>query len=65
MIGLQLPPLFVLWNANRMRNLGSARWRKRTLSTRQKIGIAFSFAAAVITLVLVVAEVTIHPLFGH
>lgn len=60
---LALITLFVLWNAHRMRNLPSARWRRRALPTRQKVGIAFSFVAAFITLVLVVAEVTIHPLF--
>jgi len=62
---LALVTLFVLWNAQRMRNLPSARWRKRALTTRQKAGIAFSLAAAVITLVLVVAEITIHPIFGQ
>lgn len=61
---LALITLYVLWNAHRMRNLPSARWRKRALTARQKAGIAFSFAAAVITLALVVAEVTIHPIFG-
>lgn len=62
---LALITLFVLWNAHRMRNLPSARWRKRALTMRQKTGIVFSLAAAVITLVLVVAEVSIHPIFGQ
>ncbi len=62
---LALITLFVLWNAHRMRNLPSARWRTHALTARQKAGIAFSFAAAVITLVLVVAEATIHPIFGR
>jgi hypothetical protein len=62
---LALVTLFVLWNAHRMRNLPSARWRKRALTARQKAGIAFSLAAAVLTLGLVIAEITIHPLFGH
>lgn len=60
---LALITLFVLWNAHRMRNLPSARWRKRALTARQKLGIAFSFTAAVITLVLVVSEIIIHPIF--
>jgi hypothetical protein len=62
---LSLITLFVLWNAHRLRNLPSARWRKRPLTTRQKLGIAFSLGASVLTLVLVVAEITIHPLFSH
>lgn len=62
---LALITLFVLWNAHRMRNLPSARWRKHALSLRQRTGIAFSLAAAIVTLVLVVAEATIHPIFGQ
>lgn len=57
--------LFVLWNAHRLRNIPSARWRKRALTPRHRIGIAFSFSAAVLTLVLVIAEATIHPIFGR
>lgn len=62
---LALITLFVLWNAHRMRNLPTARWRKRALTARQKAGITFSFVAATLTLVLVAAEIAIHPLFGH
>jgi hypothetical protein len=63
--GLALITLFVLWNGHRMRNLPSARWRKRALTVRQKAGIGFSFATAMLTLVLVVAELLIHPFFAH
>ncbi|HEU5400721.1 MAG TPA: hypothetical protein VFU86_05145 [Terriglobales bacterium] len=62
---LALVTLFVLWNAHRMRNRSTSSWRKRALTARQKAGIIFSFAAAVLTLVLVVAEITIHPVFGR
>ncbi len=62
---LALLTLFVLWNAHRMRNLPSARWRKRDLTARQKAGIVFSFGAAVLTLVLVIAEIAIHPIWGR
>ena len=62
---LAIITLLVLWNAHRMRNLSSARWRKSALTARQKLGIAFSFTAAVVTIVLVVAEISIHPLFGR
>ena len=57
--------LFVLWNGWRLRNLPSARWRKRQLSLRARLAILFSFASAVITLTLVIAELIIHPLFSH
>ena len=63
--GLAMITLFVLWNGHRMRNLPSARWRKRGLNYRQKAGIGFSMAVAVLTLVLVVAELIIHPFFAH
>lgn len=62
---LALITLFVLWNAHRMRNIPSARWRKRTLTTRERFGIGFSLFASVFTLVLVVAEISIHPIFGR
>ena len=62
---LSLVTLFVVWNAHRLRNLPSARWRKRSLTTRQKLGISFSLTASILTLVLVVAEIIIHPLFAH
>ena len=60
-----LVTLFVLWNGHRLRNLPSARWRKRELSLRAKLAIGFSMTSALITLVLVAAELYIHPIFGH
>jgi hypothetical protein len=57
--------LFVLWNGHRLRNLSSARWRKRELNPRAKLAIGFSMASALITLILVAAELYIHPIFGH
>src|SRR5512146_448807 len=63
--GLAFITLFVLWNGHRMRNLPSARWRKRGLTLRQKTGIGFSLATSILTLVLVVAELIIHPFFEH
>jgi hypothetical protein len=56
--------LFVLWNAHRMRNLPSARWRKRPLTGRQWLAILFSLLLSLITLALVVYEVMLHPLFS-
>jgi len=62
---LALVTLFVLWNAHRLRNLPSARWRKQSLSLKRKAAIAFSLLSAVMTLVLVVAELVIHPIGSH
>ncbi len=62
---LAIITLFVLWNGHRMRNFPSARWRKRTLTARERLGIGFSLVASVLTLVLVIAEISIHPLFGR
>jgi hypothetical protein len=56
--------LFVLWNAHRMRNLPSARWRKRPLTSRQWLAILFSLSLSLLTLVLVVYEAMLHPLFS-
>jgi hypothetical protein len=56
--------LFVLWNAHRMRNLPSARWRKRPLTGKQWLAILFSLSLSAITLILVVYEVMLHPLFS-
>jgi hypothetical protein len=53
--------LYVLWNGRRLRNLPSARWRKRPLSRRQKLAIAFTLASSLATLALVIAESVIHP----
>jgi hypothetical protein len=62
---LALVTLFVLWNGHRLRNLPSARWRKQSLSLKRKAAIAFSLLSAVMTLVLVVAELLIHPIGSH
>jgi len=55
--------LFVLWNAHRLRNLPSARWRRRPLTSAQKFSIVFSLLLSVLTLLLVFYELTLHPLF--
>ena len=54
--------LFTVWNGWRLRNLPSARWRKRPLSTPRKLGIAFTIVTSVAALVLVIAEGVVHPI---
>jgi hypothetical protein len=62
---LAVVTVFVLWNGYRLRNLPSARWRKRTLSLGTKLAILFSLATALVTVALIIGEVAIHPIFGH
>ena len=54
--------LFTVWNGWRLRNLPSARWRKRPLSTQRKLGIAFTIVTSAAALVLVIAEAVVHPI---
>ncbi len=60
---LAILTLFVLWNARRLRNLTSARWRKRPLTSRQKMTIAISLVSSILSLVLAAGEAIVHPLF--
>jgi hypothetical protein len=62
---LALVTLFVLWNAHRLRNLPAARWRKRRLALSAKLAIGFSLGSALLTIALVIVELTIHPFFSH
>ena len=55
--------LYTVWNGWRLRNLPSARWRKRPLSMGRKLGIAFTLASSVAALALVLAEAVVHPVF--
>ncbi|HEX6880471.1 MAG TPA: hypothetical protein VF135_08915 [Terriglobales bacterium] len=57
--------LFVVWNGWRLRNRASGNWRKRKLSLRSRLAIAFSLATALISLALVAGEIFVHPLFAH
>lgn len=54
--------LVVLWNATRLRNSPSAAWRKRPLSRRERWRIGMLIGLSIVTLGLVVAEFSIHPL---
>ena len=55
--------LWVLWNGWRARNRSAARWRKKPLTTREKLSVAITLVASVLTLVLVIGEAIEHPIF--
>lgn len=55
--------LFVLWNGWRARNRPAARWRKQPMTTRDKLSLAVTLFASVLTLALVVGEAVVHPIF--
>ena len=52
--------LFVLWHARRLRERLSAQWRRQPMSPRKKRGERIQVALAVLTLVLLVVEESIH-----
>jgi cytochrome b subunit of formate dehydrogenase len=52
--------LFVLWHARRLRERPSAQWRRRPMSLRKKRGERIQIALAVLTIVLLISEESIH-----
>jgi hypothetical protein len=54
--------LYVLWNGWQLRKQPAARWRIRSLSRGQKLGIGFSLAASVTSWLLVIVEAVVHPI---
>jgi len=54
--------LFILWNGWRLRRRPAARWRIRPLSRGQKLSMWFSFAASIVTWLLVIGEIVEHPI---
>lgn len=55
--------LLLLWNEEKLRRNPSAAWRMRPLTARQRRVRWFQLTAALVTLLLVVAEVVTHPWF--
>jgi hypothetical protein len=58
-----LVSLLLLWNEYRLRRNPSAAWRMRPLSASQRRWRWFQLIAAIMTLLLVAAELITHPLF--
>jgi hypothetical protein len=57
--------LLLLWNEEQIRRNPSSAWRLRPLTTRQRRRRWLQIVLAVLTLLLVVAEVVTHPWFHH
>jgi hypothetical protein len=55
--------LLLLWNEAKLRRNSSAAWRMRPLTPKQRRVRRFQLVAAIVTLLLVVAELVTHPLF--
>jgi len=55
--------LLLLWNEERLRRNPAAAWRTRPLTAGQRRRRWFHLAAAILTLLLVVAELITHPRF--
>ena len=57
-----LANLFLLWNAQHLRNASAAAWRKRPLTSSERRRIVFLVALSVLTILLVAGEFWIHPI---
>jgi hypothetical protein len=57
--------LLLLWNEERMRRNPSAAWRIKPLTAKQRRERRLQFWLAIVTLLLVAAEVVTHPWFHH
>ncbi|HEX9119336.1 MAG TPA: hypothetical protein VF840_02240 [Terriglobales bacterium] len=53
--------LFVLSNARRLRRKPEAQWRIKPLRFRDKLRNGIVFSASVLTLVMVISELVLHP----
>ncbi len=57
--------LLLLWNEDRLRRNPAAAWRLRPLTSQQRRRRWFQLGAAILTLLLVAAELITHPWFHH
>ena len=57
--------LVLLWNEEKIRRNPSAAWRLRPLTKQQRRRRGLQIALAILTLLLVAAEIITHPLFHH
>jgi hypothetical protein len=58
-----LVSLLLLWNEEKLRRNSSAAWRMKPLTPKQRRVRWFQLVAAIVTLLLVMAEVVTHPWF--
>ncbi len=52
--------LYVVWKGWRLRNLPSARWRKRPLSSAERWRVGAALASSILSWLLVISEILAH-----
>ena len=57
--------LLLLWNEEKLRRNPAAAWRIRPLTAKQRRRRRLQLVLAILTLLLVAAELITHPLFHH
>ncbi len=57
--------LFLLWNEEKLRRNPAAAWRIQPLTAKQRRRRWLQFGLAILTLLLVAAELITHPWFHH
>jgi len=57
--------LLLLWNEQKLRSNPSAAWRVRPLTAKQRRRRMLQIVLAILTLLLVAAELITHPFFHH
>ncbi len=57
--------LLLLWNEDRLRKSPAAAWRIRPLTKQQQRRRTIQLVTSVLALLLIVAEVIVHPWFHH
>jgi hypothetical protein len=57
--------LFLVWNAQRLRNAPSAAWRKRPLSSRDRWRIGTVVVLSILTFAIATFEVVLHRRLHH
>jgi hypothetical protein len=57
--------LYLVWNAQRLRNAAAAAWRKRPLTGRERWRIGMVVALSLVTFAIAAWEILLHRRFHH
>jgi len=57
--------LYLLWNAQRLRNAPAAAWRKRPLTRRERLRIGMVIGLSVLTFAITAWEILLHRRLHH
>jgi hypothetical protein len=57
--------LFLVWNGQRLRNAPAAAWRKRPLTSRERLRIGMVVALSVLTFAMTAWEILLHRRLHH